>query len=122
MNFILMVINGHDYSAYVDSEGYEWVRDDLDSEDTIRVKTGNMRRHKINEKQNPPIKMRTMPHQLVKQLDDDLRQNTFRATIFTPHDQRQGEFYCSSFKCRLNQVTDINHITWSDISFTLHEV
>lgn len=65
----ILVINGHDYTCWVEDDGYDWSRDDLDSEKTVRVKTGNMRRDKITEKRNLSFKMRPMPEELAAQLE-----------------------------------------------------
>ena len=42
----ILILNGHDYSPYIERAGYGWSREDLDSENTGRTKDGKMRRDK----------------------------------------------------------------------------
>lgn len=119
----LLIINGHDYSNYVMSGGYEWSREDLDSEKTKRVKTGKMRRDKITTKRNIPYTVFNMTREQLAQLDDDLSLDTFDATYLDLHGkQMTREFYCSSFKVPLSQILDNESDVWGQATFTLIEV
>lgn len=118
----VLVINGHDYSRWIADDGYGWSRDDLDSEKTVRVKTGNMRRDKITEKRNLSYKMLDMPEQLAAQLDDDLHEPEFRVKYHDLHGDQTRTFYCSQFPGKLRQVVDEGNLMWSGISFNLHEI
>ena len=118
----ILFINGHDYSHYVQDEGYDWSRDDLDSEKTKRVRSGRLRRDKITEKRNLSFKMRTMPEDLAAQLDTDLHGETFHVRYRDLHGEQTREFYCSQFPARLQQVVDQGKLLWDGISFNLHEI
>lgn len=118
----ILIINGHDYSQWVEDGGYSWSRDDLDSEKTTRVRTGNMRRYKVTEKRNLTYKMRSMPETLAAQLDTDLHENTFMATYHDLHGGQTREFYCSQFPANLRQVIDEGNLMWENISFNIHEI
>lgn len=118
----ILIINGHDYSRWIEDGGYDWSRDDLDSDKTTRVKTGRMRRCKITEKRNLSYKMRSMPEALAAQLDTDLHKQTFNVTYHDLHGDMTREFYCSQFPGKLHQVIDQNNLLWDGISFNLHEV
>lgn len=118
----LLIINGHDYTRYVKDDGYDWSRDDLDSEKTVRVKTGNMRRDKITEKRNLTFSMLSMPEELAAQLDTDLHASQFSVTYHDLHGDMTREFYCSQFPAKLRQVIDEGRLMWSGISFSLHEI
>jgi len=43
----VLIINGHDYSRFVERKGLAWSRNDLDSDKTTRTKDGKMRRDKV---------------------------------------------------------------------------
>lgn len=118
----VLVINGHDYSKWVSDDGYDWSRDDLDSEITKRVKSGNLRRDKIAEKRNLSFKMLAMPEALARQLDTDLHEKTFRAKYHDLHGTQERIFYCSKLPAHLHQIVDENNLMWDGISFNLHEV
>ncbi len=117
----ILEINGHDYARWVEDGGYDWSRDDLDSEKTKRVKNGTMRRDKITEKRNLSFAMLPMPETLAAQLDTDLHAAQFSVRYHDLHgDQR--EFYCSKFPAKLQQVVDKGNPLWAGISFSLHEI
>lgn len=118
----ILIINGHDYTRYIEDGGYEWSRDDVDSEKTVRVKTGNMRRDKITEKRNLSYKMLPMPHELAAQLDTDLHESEFQVQYLDLHGQQTRKFYCSKFPAALFQVTQEGRLLWHSISFNLHEI
>ena len=118
----LLIINGHDYSTWIADDGYSWSRDDLDSENTVRVKSGKMRRDKITEKRNLTFRMRPMPEPLAAQLDTDLHTATFYAMYHDLHGDQTREFYCSQFPANLRQIIDESNLMWGGISFNLHEI
>lgn len=118
----VLVINGHDYTRYIQDDGFEWSRDDVDSEKTVRVKTGSMRRDKITEKRNLTYKMLPMPEALAAQLDTDLHDPEFSVQYQDLHGPQTRRFYCSKFPAKLRQVTDEGRLLWDGISFNLHEI
>ena len=118
----ILVINGHDYTRWIEDDGYTWSRDDIDSEKTVRVKTGEMRRDKITEKRNLTFKMLPMPEALAAQLDTDLHAATFNVKYRDLHGEQTREFYCSQFPAKLRQVVDKGNLLWDGISFNLHEI
>ena len=118
----ILVINNHDYTRYIQDDGFEWSRDDVDSEKTVRVKTGNMRRDKITEKRNLTFKMLPMPEDLAAQLDTDLHDPQFSVRYQDLHGQQTRKFYCSKFPAKLRQIIDGGRLLWDGISFNLHEI
>lgn len=118
----ILVINGHDYTKYIQDEGYDWGRDDLDSEKTTRTKDGKMRRDKITEKRNLTYAMLPMPENLAAQLDTDLHAAQFSVRYHDLHGDQTREFYCSKFPAKLHQVIDAGNLMWEGISFNLHEI
>lgn len=118
----ILTINGHDYTRYVADGGYDWSRDDLDSEKTKRVRSGKLRRDKITEKRNLTFKMLAMPDALAAQLDTDLHAPTFDVRYRDLHGEQTREFYCSQFPAKLRQVIDGGSLMWDGISFSLHEI
>lgn len=118
----ILAINSHDYTRYIQDDGFEWSRDDVDSEKTVRVKTGNMRRDKITEKRNLTYKMLPMPEELAAQLDTDLHDPEFSVQYRDLHGPQTRKFYCSKFPARLRQVIDEGRLLWDGISFNLHEI
>lgn len=118
----VLVINGHDYTRYIQDDGFEWSRDDIDSEKTVRVKTGSMRRDKITEKRNLSFKMLPMPEALAAQLDTDLHDPEFSVQYQDLHGPQTRRFYCSKFPAKLWQVIDEGSLLWDGISFNLHEI
>lgn len=118
----ILVINGHEYARYIEDGGYGWSRDDLDSEKTVRVKTGSMRRDKITEKRNLSFKMLPMPEEVAAQLDSDLHDAQFSVTYHDLHGEQTRTFYCSKFPANLRQVIKEDNLYWDGISFSLHEI
>lgn len=118
----ILEINGHDYTRYIEDGGYSWSRDDVDSEKTVRVKTGTMRRDKITEKRNLSFQMLPMPEELAAQLDTDLHAPEFSVRYHDLHGDQTRRFYCSKFPGKLHQVTREGQLLWGGISFNLHEI
>lgn len=118
----LLVINGHDYGHFVESDGYGWSRNDIDSEKTKRTKGGKMRRKKICEKRKLSYKILTLPRSDIAALNRDLSQETFVAKVYDLDGEGgvyEGEFYCSSFSC--SKVDPVNDL-WGDGVFSLIEI
>ena len=118
----ILIINGHDYARWVADGGYDWSRDDLDSEKTKRVKNGTMRRDKITEKRYLSFTMLPMPEELAAQLDSDLHAKQFSVSYHDLHGDQTREFYCSKFPAKLRQVGNKGIQLWDGISFNLHEI
>lgn len=118
----ILVINGHDYSRYIQSDGYKWTREDLDSENTKRVKGGKLRRDKIDTKRKLSFTMMPMTRDLLAQLDSDLSQPTFSATYLDLHGEQTRTFYCSSFPSDLSMVFSDGAELWKGASFSMIEV
>lgn len=118
----ILEINGHDYSRYIEDDGYSWSRDDVDSEKTVRVKTGTMRRDKITEKRNLSFQMLPMPAELAAQLDTDLHDPEFSVRYQDLHGPQTRRFYCSKFPAKLRQVINDGNLMWDGVSFNLHEI
>lgn len=118
----VLVINGHDYTRYVQIGGYDWSREDLDSEKTVRVRDGTLRRDKIGTKRKIGFKMMPMPRDLLAQLDDDLSLPTFSATYLDLHGQQTRTFYCSSLPANLTMIYQNGNELWKGASFNIIEV
>lgn len=117
----IFVTNGHDWSYLIEWRGYGFNRNDLDGEETTRVKSGTMRRKKITEKLTIPMKTISAPRETLAALDADLRRETFAATVRTLDGSVTKKFYCSSFETALAGV--VNGVEmWDGAEFTLIEV
>lgn len=117
----VLVINGHDYSQYVERKGLGWSRNDLDSDKTTRTKDGRMRRDKITTKRKLSFTVFHMTQEQLAQLDDDLSGDTFTAKYLDLHGVQEREFYCSSFSTNLDVVHGETGV-WSDAAFSMIEV
>ena len=117
----VLVINGHDYSRYVERKGLGWSRNDLDSDKTTRTKDGRMRRDKITTKRKLSYNVIHMTREQLAQLDDDLSAATFNAKYLDLHGVQMREFYCSSFSATAVEVQDGNDI-WEGAAFNMIEV
>ena len=118
----VLVINGHDYSRYIQSDGYKWSREDLDSEKTARTKDGKLRRDKIGTKRKLSFTMMPMARELLARLDGDLSQPTFSATYLDLYGEQTRTFYCSSFPSDLSMVLNNGAELWKGASFSMIEV
>lgn len=117
----VLVINGHDYSRYVERKGLGWSRNDLDSAKTTRTRDGRMRRDKITTKRKLSFTVFHMTQDQLAQLDNDLSADTFTATYLDLHGQQTREFYCSSFSADLDVVRDETGV-WTGGTFNMIEV
>ena len=120
----VLIINGNDYSKYVERKGLGWSRNDLDSENTVRVKSGTMRRNKVCTKRKLAFKMVDMAQDVLAQLDNDLSEATFVATYLDLHGVMERTFYCTSLSGTVTEVGSNDGETpmWADITFNLIEV
>ena len=117
----VLIINGCDYSNFVQHKGVSWSRNDLDSSQTTRTKNGRMRRQKITTKRKLEFTLMNMTRAQLAQLDQALSAATFTATYLDLHGRMTREFYCSSFKATLSEATDEDS-TWEGASFSMTEV
>lgn len=117
----VLIINGHDYSRFIQRKGYGWSREDLDSENTKRTKDGKLRRDKITTKRKLSYTLMNMTRTQLAQLDNDLSASTFSATYLDLHGQEKRTFYCSSFSATLGEITDQDG-QWEEASFNMIEV
>lgn len=117
----VLIINGHNYSPYVESRGLSWSRNDLDGPKTKRTKNGRMRRQKICTKRKLSFKLVNMSRETMARLDDDLSAATFRATYRDLHGEMTREFYCSSFTAQMDWTAG-DYEQWSQAAFNMIEV
>ena len=117
----LLVINGHDYSRFVERKGFEWSRNDLDSDQTTRTKNGKMRRHKITTKRKLSYTLMNMTRAQLATLDDELSRPTFQARYLDLHGSATREFYCSSFTASVSDVLGGEDV-WEGAAFHMTEV
>ena len=117
----VLIINGHDYSRFIERKGVGWSRNDLDSEKTTRTKDGTLRRSKICTKRKLSYTLANMTQAEMAQLDDDLSADTFKAAYLDLHGTRTSTFYCSSFSATLAECADDNAV-WVGASFNMTEV
>lgn len=119
---IILKLDGYDYSPWVKDTGEGYDDEDLDTEKTVRVKTGHMRRDKLTEITNMTYDFRTMPERLVRQLFTSLRKPEFEATVHTPFGDETKMFYCSGRPAKLRMVIDENDPQWDGVSISIHEI
>lgn len=117
----VLVINGHDYSKYVERKGYSWSRNDLDSPSSGRPKNGDMRRIKVTEKRDLQFKLVSIPEKELAQLDTDISNNTYQMTYRDLHGVKTKTFYSSKMSATMVQV-DGDEAIWEGASFTATEV
>lgn len=117
----ILVINKHDYTRWIQDEGYNWTRNDLDSENTLRTKDTLMRRDKLGTKRKLSYKMMPMPTDILAQLDDDLSTEFFTATYLDPHGQQTRTFYCSSMPANVKVIYKNGQQLWDGVSFNIIE-
>lgn len=118
----ILIINGHDYSRFIQRKGYGWSRNDLDSEQTTRLKNGTMRRHKITTKRKLSYTLMNMNRAQLAQLDNDLSAATFTAKYLDLHGPSTRTFYCSSFAATCAEVVENETDVWEGASFSMTEV
>lgn len=116
----VLTINGHDWSSLIQSKGYGWSRNDLDSGKTTRPKNGFMRRNKIGTKRKLSFTTMPMPRERLALLDDDLSETFFEATYLDLHGVMTKTFYCTSLETSLAEAGD-DFETWLSATFNLIE-
>lgn len=117
----LLKIGSNDWSSLIESGGYGWKRNDLDGDSTGRTKDGRMRRDKVAEKLTLTYKTIFASRAALAALNDDLRQETFYATVLDLRGPVTKEFYCSSFTTTLDGIYEGSEF-WQGAEFTLIEV
>ena len=118
----ILIINGHDYSRFIESKGYGWSREDLDSENTVRTRDGLLRRDKIGVKRKLSFRLMNMTRAQLAQLDRDLSQASFSASYMDLHGTMTRSFYCSSFSVTLETAPEGADDAWGEAAFNMIEV
>ncbi len=121
MRDILVLEGGVNVTPYIKAHGYKWTRNTLHSEQTTRVKTGNARVVKINDKVTIAFELGETPVEKLREFNDVLKKQTFRAAYYGIDGKRDLEFYCSSFNAEASVITDSREV-WASASFTMIEV
>lgn len=117
----ILIINGHDYSRFIESKGYGWSREDLDGDKAGRTKDGIMRRQKIATKRKLSYTMMNMSREELAQLDDDLSPQQFSVVYHDLHGKMTKTFYCSSFSATMAAGYERGE-EWGEATFNLIEV
>lgn len=116
----ILIINGHDWSSSIQSKGYGWSRNDLDSNQTTRPKNGVLRRVKIGTKRKLSFTTMPLPRKKLAQLDDDLSSTFFDAKYLDLHGVMTKTFYCTSFETTVEEVGD-DYEQWLSATFSIIE-
>ena len=116
----ILIIEGVDYSQYIERKGYGWSRNDVDSEKSVRTKDTIMRRDKLGTKRKLSYTLMNMTREQLAALDTALGQAFFTATYLDLHGQMTKEFYTSSFEATLESSED-GIETWGDAKFNMIE-
>lgn len=116
----ILIINGHDWSGLIQSKGYGWTRNDLDSDQTKRPKNGVMRRVKIGTKRKLSFTTMPAPREKLAQLDDDLSATFFQARFLDLHGVMTKTFYCTSFETSVVEVGG-DYENWASATFSIIE-
>ena len=118
----VLIIEGHDYSRYIENKGVSWERNDLDSNKSGRSSlNGEMFRGKIGQKIKLTYTMFNIPVELLAQLDEDLTADFVSVKYLDLHGTKTKTFYCSSFRATTNIVYSDGSSDWGDASFSLIE-
>lgn len=117
----VLKISGVDYSSNIEAKGIGWSRNDVDSEKTVRVKDGTLRRDKITTKRKMSYKLIHMTREQLAVLDNALSSSTFSATYLDLHGQQTRTFYCSSFSATLESAYSEGG-EWGSAAFDMIEV
>lgn len=115
----ILIIEGVDYSKYIERKGYDWTRNDVDSEKSVRTKDTVMRRDKLGTKRKISYKLMNMTRDKLAALDDALSSTFYTATYLDLHGQMTKEFYTSSFHAILDEYAADEHDQWSGAEFTM---
>ena len=118
----VLIINGHDYAAYVQELNIS--RNDLDAEGSGRdVQTGTMHRTRIATKMKVDVKMLNIEQALQTQLMNDIKPAFYDATVLDPDTGAQATltFYTSSYPYgaqRYNKETGAPYYSGTSFSMT----
>ena len=118
----ILIINGHNYSRCIRRRGYGWSREDLDGEQTVRTRSGTLRRQKLCEKRRLRYQLAGMSRTELAALDEDLSAPTFQATYLDLHGPQTRTFCCTAFSASLSEVQGESGEAWHDAAFQLIEV
>jgi len=121
MRNILILEGGVNVTPYIKAHGYSWTRNTLHSDQTTRTKDGKARVVKITDKVTLAFELGETPAEKLKQFNDVLKKQTFRATYYGIEGEKTLEFYCASFTTGASIITD-NHEIWESASFSMVEV
>lgn len=119
----VLIINGHDYAAYVES--LELSRNDLDAEGSGRdVQTGEMFRTRIAVKLKAEVKLLRLQQPIMAQLAADISAAFYNATVVDPATGAQvtKNFYTSTVPFgaqRYNRETGAPY--YDGVSFSMTE-
>lgn len=117
----ILIIEGVDYSRYIERKGYDWTRNDLDSEKAKRTKDTVMRRDKLGTKRKLAYKLMGMTREQLAELDDALSHEFYTATYLDLHGQMTKEFYTTTFHAVLDEYVENEHEQWSGAEFNMIE-
>lgn len=117
----VLVINGHNYSAYIKQRGVGWNRENINSNDSGRTLDGKMHVGIIAAKRKLSYELGNVPQNILAQLDSDLSAPTFSVTYLDLHGAATRTFYCTSFAATLDDVIESNG-RWSGAKFNIIEV
>ena len=121
MDVVLLKLDGYDFTPWIKSDGYEWSDEDLDTDDSGRVKSGTMRRTKIDDKDNMTYTREDMPESVVRQLYLILKKKFFTTEYHNVYGDAAGTFYCSKRPGKISMLQKEGEIVWSGVSFSIHQ-
>ena len=119
----VLIINGHDYAAYLES--LQLSRNDLDADGSGRdVQTGLMYRTRIASKLKAEVKLLRLQQATMQQLLSDISGQYYTATVVDPATgaQAQKTFYTSTVPYgaqRYNRETGAPY--YDGVSFSMTE-
>lgn len=117
----VLVVEGVDFSQYVEHKGLGWSRNDIDGEGTTRTRDGILRRDKLTTKRKLSYKLIMIPQSKLAQLDELLSYPTFQATYSDLHGTQTRTFYTSSFSATMADYSDDIPV-WEQATFNMTEV
>ena len=117
-------IGGTDITGFIESDGFQWERNDIDAPNSGRDMNGTMRRAIVATKDKLDITCRSLTVSELHVLTDLLAHNVVNVTYYCPGDaviRSNVKFYSS--KINSGVVMDVgNGIILDDIKFSLIEV
>ena len=118
----ILIINGHNYTRYIRRQGYGWSREDVDGAQSVRTRSGALRRQKICEKRRLRFDLTNMNRTTLAALDTDLGAPAFTVTYLDLHGPQTRTFCCTAFSAVLSDVQGQSGEVWHDAGFQLIEV